>query len=332
MLDSDISPDHQHRTRNISKKEARRQRILAPLLLIFMVTVATAVAAVVFEMNRRSLDLEGALRLGEAKYAEYKRLHSPVSINRNSGEVNPEVVAAVDAWPAHQASIPEVKINGSNAVINGIKKVAWASGDDPSFIPLTFADDVLKAMRVMQADPSHKATYRRLVAIDKTIGPILAERKMPGLLRAICWIESQGAVEYEDLQRERLGLWALTPEVAREHGLDLTERPDPRLDPVMSTLAARSYLMELFYQTGGKSWLLASMAYPKGPGAIRDIRSRKNTWTEEELGLWHWLREDLIPVEERKYLVKVVAAAVLFEEAIAFNIRPEEDHRDWEQY
>ena len=158
MLDSDISPDHQHRTRNISKKEARRQRILAPLLLIFMVTVATAVAAVVFEMNRRSLDLEGALRLGEAKYAEYKRLHSPVSINRNSGEVNPEVVAAVDAWPAHQASIPEVKINGSNAVINGIKKVAWASGDDPSFIPLTFADDVLKAMRVMQADPSHKAT------------------------------------------------------------------------------------------------------------------------------------------------------------------------------
>ena len=155
---------------------------------------------------------------------------------------------------------------------------------------------------------------------------------MPPLLRAICWVESSGAKDFEDVQTERLGLWALTPDIARRHGLDLTQRPDPRLDPVMSTLAARSYLMELFYQAGGQSWWLAAMAYPDGPGVIQDIRARRDSWTPEELSLWYWIRNDLIQVEQRRYLVKILAAAVLYEEAIAFNIRPEEDKRDWEQY
>jgi len=146
--------------------------------------------------------------------------------------------------------------------------------------------------------------------------------QLPTMLAAIAWVESEGVVEFSAPAEGRAGLWGLTRDVAKQHGLDITKTPDPRLDAAQSTLAARSYLIELYHRQGGRSWLLAAMAYRQGPQVLDRLKSRRLEWTPESLTFWSWYSSELIPWDLSPYLYKVLAAAVLWEEAEAFGLRP----------
>lgn len=327
MLDSDLSTEHQHRTRAVSRAEATRHRRFLPFLLASMVLLAVAVGWAFYIIKSRSLDLDSALFLARNRIEE---LRNPSALGPRGGPVgesNPQAVAEAAAFPSYRASLPKPHINSPNPIDSGLKRVLYQGGENPSFIPVSLQNEVIKAITEIRADPRHPTVFRRLHELDPMVLPILEEAQVPPLVTAVLWLETEAFAEYEDVQSRRLGLWALTPEIAAAHGMDMTQRPDPRLDPVASTRAARSYLVELFHRGGGQSWILAIMAYHEGPEVLDRIRSRRDVWSPDTLNLFAWLREELIPWELRPYLYKLLAAAVLQEEAVAFRLRPEDEQR-----
>ena len=106
MLDSDLSHDHQHRTKVVSAAQARRDRFFVPLLLLVLVLFAGAMAWGFYEIQRRNLTAEGAIRLIEKKVAQVQAEGSaPPAYAGPVGLNNPEAVATAKAFPALHASL-----------------------------------------------------------------------------------------------------------------------------------------------------------------------------------------------------------------------------------
>lgn len=327
MLDSDLSTEHQHRMRAVSRAEAQRHRRFLPFLLAAMVLAAVAVGWAFYVMQTRSMDLESALFVARNHLEELRSPEVALKVVGPQGEQNEAAMKEVMAFPRFRQALPPPRINSPDPLDSGLKRVLYQAGENPSFIPKSLSTEVGKAIKEMQADPTHVAVYRRLHELDPLVLPILGEQGLPPMLTAILWLESAAFTDFEDVQSDRLGLWALTPEVASLHGLDVSQRPDPRLDPATATRAARSYLIELFHRGGGRSWVLAAVAYHDGPESLDRIRSRRPTWSPDDFNLFAWMREELLPWEQRPYLYKLLAAAVLQEEAVAFRLRPEDEER-----
>ncbi len=68
------------------------------------------------------------------------------------------------------------------------------------------------------------------------------------------------------------GLWQLMPETARRFGLRVDALLDERTDPLRSTVAAISYLKELYGSLG--NWPLALAAYNAGFGKVAEAMAR----------------------------------------------------------
>lgn len=322
MHDSDLSVEHQHRSRKVTKAEARRHRRFLPFLLGAMVLLAVGLGWGFFYIQMHAMSLEDAFRLARNRYEALQQGEPQARPDGPAGEANPEAMAQLAAFPEARDRLPAVHINKPDPIDTGLKRVLREAGEDPSFIPVPFYEAVAKEISLVQADRAHPFAVRRMTEINAQVRPLLADKGLPGMLTALIWMESDAVGEFEDVQGDRLGLWALPGDTARKHGLDLTARPDPRLDPVAATRAARSYLIELFHRAGGRSFILAAMAYREGPEALDRIFLRRPSWTPEQLTLWHWQREQMIPWDTRHYLHRLLALAVLDAEAVGFGLRP----------
>lgn len=107
---------------------------------------------------------------------------------------------------------------------------------------------------------------------------------------------------------------------ARAYGLTVDSWVDERRDPVRATDAALDYLEELHAEFG--SWYLAAAAYNAGPGRVKRALRQAGVARASDEDVY-WTIIDRLPRETREYVPKLLAAALLAEQAEHFGFEVE---------
>ncbi|MDR0982813.1 MAG: transglycosylase SLT domain-containing protein [Culturomica sp.] len=141
----------------------------------------------------------------------------------------------------------------------------------------------------------------------------LADNCMPLELKYLPVIESA----LNPLARSRVGasgLWQFMYYTGKQYKLDINSFIDERFDPEKSTVAAISFLNDLYQMYN--DWILVIAAYNCGPGnvnkAIRRSGGKKNYWD-----IYYYL-----PRETRGYVPAFIAAMYVFNYYDKHNIHP----------
>jgi membrane-bound lytic murein transglycosylase D len=115
------------------------------------------------------------------------------------------------------------------------------------------------------------------------------------------------------------GLWQLMAPTARRYGLRVDRWLDERLDPEKSTVAAASYLSDLYRMFG--SWDLAQAAY--NAGEMKVLRAIQGTGTRD---FWSLTRTRLLRDETKNFVPAIHAVTIIGQEPeqYGFTVRPEE--------
>ncbi len=149
----------------------------------------------------------------------------------------------------------------------------------------------------------------------------LRARGMPEQLVYLAMIES-GFAPSATSPVAAAGLWQFLGATARSYGLSVDGWVDERRDPVRATDAALDYLEELHGTFG--SWYLAAAAYNAGPQRVAQALRRAGADEGGDEALYWRIIEDL-PRETRDYVPKILAAALLAEQAAHFGFEVEPD-------
>ena len=143
----------------------------------------------------------------------------------------------------------------------------------------------------------------------------LRARGMPEELLYLAMIES-GFSPFATSRVAASGVWQFMGPTARAYGLTVDAWVDERRDPIRATDAALDYLEELHERFG--SWYLAAAAYNAGPGRVSGVLRRHGLGEGGDEDLYWKIIEDL-PPETRDYVPKILAAALLAEQAEHFG-------------
>lgn len=100
------------------------------------------------------------------------------------------------------------------------------------------------------------------------------------------------------------GTWQFMKGTARLYGLRIDHWVDERRDPVKSSVAAASYLRDLYRDLG--DWHLAMAAYNAGPGKVR--RAIRATGSRD---FWEIAKTKHLAKETKQYVPKMLAAVLL---------------------
>jgi membrane-bound lytic murein transglycosylase D len=100
------------------------------------------------------------------------------------------------------------------------------------------------------------------------------------------------------------GMWQFMPPTGREYGLRVDWWVDERADPWKSTIAAASFLKDLYRMFG--DWPLALAAYNCGPGRVRRTLREHGATT-----FWELLEAKALPSETRGYVPTFYATIIL---------------------
>ncbi|TVP77355.1 MAG: hypothetical protein EA352_03825 [Gemmatimonadales bacterium] len=143
----------------------------------------------------------------------------------------------------------------------------------------------------------------------------LQARGMPRELLYLAMIES-GFSPAATSPVAASGVWQFMGATARAYGLTVDGWVDERRDPVRATDAALDYLEELHKLFD--SWYLAAAAYNAGPARVKQAMARTRTDADSDVDLY-WKIIDRLPRETREYVPKILAAALLAEQAEHFG-------------
>jgi Transglycosylase SLT domain/LysM domain len=115
------------------------------------------------------------------------------------------------------------------------------------------------------------------------------------------------------------GLWQLMAPTARRYGLRVDRWLDERLDPEKATVAAASYLSDLYKMFG--SWDLAQAAY--NAGEMKVLRAIQGTGSRD---FWSLTRTRFLRDETKNFVPAIHAVTLIGQEPeqYGFMVRPEE--------
>ena len=111
------------------------------------------------------------------------------------------------------------------------------------------------------------------------------------------------------------GIWQFMSATARIYGLQVNSSVDHRLDPEKSTVAALTFLSDLYTEFG--DWNLALAAYNAGPGRVK--RAIRMSGKEHPT---FWDIERFLPRETRRYIPKFMAAVYVMEHVDQIGLLP----------
>ncbi len=170
---------------------------------------------------------------------------------------------------------------------------------------------------------THRAEMEQYLVRDGLYGDLIREklhrRGMPPELLYLAMIES-GLRTSAFSPAAASGVWQFLGATARAYGLVVDGWVDERRDPVRATDAALDYLEELHAEFG--SWYLAAAAYNAGPARVQ-LALARNGRTEggDEAIYWEIIQD--LPRETRAYVPKLLAAALVAQQAEHFGLEAE---------
>lgn len=147
--------------------------------------------------------------------------------------------------------------------------------------------------------PLPRALHTRLAAARTSLGPILAEERVPLALLSVAYVES-GFNPMALSPKGARGMWQFMPATARRYGLSVDGAVDHRTHTALATRAAARYLRDLHGQFG--DWKLALAAYNAGEGTVWSVIRRTGVRDFDEMS-----RRRLLPAETRAYVPSVLA-------------------------
>jgi membrane-bound lytic murein transglycosylase D len=170
-----------------------------------------------------------------------------------------------------------------------------------------------------------RATFEEFLVREGLYGAMvrdkLRSRGMPEQLLYLAMIES-GFSASATSPVHAAGMWQFLGATARAYGLSVDGWVDERRDPVRATDAALDYLEELHAEFG--SWYLAAAAYNAGSARVWEALRRHGAAEGGQEALYWRIIEDL-PRETRNYVPKILAAALLAEQAEHFGFEVERE-------
>jgi membrane-bound lytic murein transglycosylase D len=140
-------------------------------------------------------------------------------------------------------------------------------------------------------------------SFKEVLQPILQENGLPPEFFYLAMIES-GFNNSAYSRAKATGTWQFMKGTAKLYGLRIDHWVDERRDPVKSSVAAASYLRDLYRELG--DWHLAMAAYNAGPGKIR--RAIRATGSRD---FWEIARTRHLAKETKQYVPKMLAAVLL---------------------
>ncbi|MGB3225991.1 MAG: LysM peptidoglycan-binding domain-containing protein [Desulforhopalus sp.] len=155
-----------------------------------------------------------------------------------------------------------------------------------------------------------RAQFSRWLARSAMYRPMmekeLEKAGLPKDLVYLAMIES-GYNELACSSAKAIGLWQFMKPTGKQYNLHIDKYVDERHDPLKSTMAAASYLSDLYREFG--DWYLAVAAYNGGPGTIRGgLRKHKVD------NFWDLAGKDYLHLETKRYVPKLIAALLIAKE------------------
>ena len=165
----------------------------------------------------------------------------------------------------------------------------------------------------------HGRKQRYWPAITKDFGAL----GLPDEMAYIAWVES-GFDPNAKSGAGALGLWQMTSTTAQSLGLTVSGNVDERLDPDKQTKAAASYLASLLSEFGEDSFMLVLASYNRGENgvrrALRQVAREPGGFRKDKRDFWHLYRLKLLPEETCEYVPRVLAAAIISNNAQKYGL------------
>lgn len=227
------------------------------------------------------------------------------------GIANPVLIQQAQALRQRHQSRPVPEAIRASKTIQFMRPVLHALGEDVTFVPKELGEAVQKEVDRIKKRKDFLMLYRRSQRERPELNAILGRYHLPEEYSFLPWVLSGYQAGFRSAEEDRAGLWALTPEVARRHGLTVTRQKDERLDVEKSTLAATSYCLELLGELQGQSFTLALASYQEGPFAARRLLSRQAAWQPQDITLWTFLNSAFLTGAMEQLLVQVLAVGTV---------------------
>ncbi|MCO4752978.1 MAG: transglycosylase SLT domain-containing protein [Bacteriovoracaceae bacterium] len=180
-------------------------------------------------------------------------------------------------------------------------------------IPVVYNKAVKKWIRYFTG--RGKATYRKYAERAGRYGPVLSkilnDQGLPRDLIFLSMAES-GFANHARSWAKAVGPWQFMPFTGRRYGLEVGFFLDERRDPLKATVAASTYLRDLYDRFG--SWELAMAGYNAGEGKIgRAIRRYRTK------NFWKIRKGRYLKPETKNYVPKIMALAIIGKNLKAFG-------------
>jgi membrane-bound lytic murein transglycosylase D len=143
------------------------------------------------------------------------------------------------------------------------------------------------------------------------IRDVLKSRGLPEELAYTAMIESG----FNPVAVSRVGakgMWQFMAGTARRYGLRVDQWIDERLDPEKSTVAAASYLHDLYNQFG--SWALAQAAY--NAGEVKVSRAIRATGSSD---FWALAKTNHLRTETKEFVPAIHAATLIAQDPVRYG-------------
>lgn len=145
--------------------------------------------------------------------------------------------------------------------------------------------------------------------------PILRQQGIPEDLKYLMAIESN--LDPKALSTAgAAGLWQFTKATAQTYGLEVSAEVDERYNIEKETVAACQFLRDAYRKYG--DWMTVAASYNAGQGSIS--RRREQQKQTSALELW-------LPEETSRYMFRILAMKILFENPAAFGFNVPQSER-----
>lgn len=187
------------------------------------------------------------------------------------------------------------------------KELVYSSVDQgPHFdLPVTYNSKVRTWINFYQTNGKRdfKLWLERSSRYLPKITPVLEAKGLPKDLAYLAMIES-GFSPRAVSSAEAVGYWQFIKPTASRYGLKIDWWLDERRDIIKSSIAAASYLNDLYRMFN--SWYLAAAAYNMGEGRVKSLIKKYQT-----TNYWVLSKKRDFPQETEQYIPKLIAAMLI---------------------